>query len=41
MGEFTFDGIVIKVAGNQDRHKSWEEFDFRSDQTTRFKATCS
>ena len=25
---FIFDQIVIKVAGNQDRHKSSEEFDF-------------
>ena len=25
---FIFDQIVIKVAGNQDRHKSWDEFDF-------------
>ena len=25
---FTFDQIVIKVAGNQDRHKSSDEFDF-------------
>ena len=26
---FIFDQIVIKVAGNQDRHKSSDEFDFR------------
>ena len=25
---FIFDQIVIKVAGNQDRHKSLDEFDF-------------
>ena len=25
---FIFDHIVIKVAGNQDRHKSLDEFDF-------------
>ena len=25
---FIFDGIIIKVAGNQDRHKSLDEFDF-------------
>ena len=24
-----FDRIIIKVAGNQDRHKSSDEFDFR------------
>ena len=28
------DQIIIKVAGNQDRHKSLDEFDFRPDQTT-------
>ena len=27
-GSFIFDQIVIKVAGNQDRHKSSDEFDF-------------
>ena len=26
---FIFDQIIIKVAGNQDRHKSLDEFDFR------------
>ena len=26
---FNFDRIIIKVAGNQDRHKSSDEFDFR------------
>ena len=25
---FIFDRIIIKVAGNQDRHKSMKEFDF-------------
>ena len=25
---FIFDGIIIKVVGKQDRHKSLEEFDF-------------
>ena len=25
---FSFDRIIIKVAGNQDRHKSSDEFDF-------------
>ena len=33
---FMFDRIIIKVAGNQDRHKSWVEFDFGSNQTTHF-----
>ena len=36
---FIFDRIIIKVAGNQDRHKSSQEFDFGSDQTTHFGAT--
>ena len=31
---FIFDRIIIKVAGNQDRHKSLDEFDFGLDQTT-------
>ena len=25
---FIFDQVIIKVAGNQDRHKSSDEFDF-------------
>ena len=29
-----FNRIIIKVAGNQDRHKSSDEFDFGPDQTT-------
>ena len=33
---FIFDRIIIKVAGNQDRHKSSHEFDFGPDQTTPF-----
>ena len=37
---FIFDRIVIKVAGNQDRHKSSNEFDFGMDQTTNFGVTC-
>ena len=35
-----FDRIIIKVAGNQDRHKSSVEFDFGPNQTTRFGVTC-
>ena len=27
-GLFIFDWIIIKVAGNQDKHKSLDEFDF-------------
>ena len=30
---FIFDRIIIKVADNQDRHKSWVEFDFGPNQT--------
>ena len=37
---FIFDRIIIKVAGNQDRHKSSDEFDFGWDQTTHFGITC-
>ena len=37
---FIFDRIIIKVAGNQDRHKSSDEFDFGPDQTTPFGVTC-
>ena len=29
-----FDQIIIKVAGNKDRHKSSDKFDFGPDQTT-------
>ena len=36
---FIFDRIIIKVAGNQDRHKSSDEFDFGPDQTTYFGVT--
>ena len=37
---FIFDRIIIKVAGNQDMHKSSKEFDFGPDQTTHFGVTC-
>ena len=37
---FIFYQIIIKVAGNQDRHKSLVEFDFGPDQTTHFGVTC-
>ena len=37
---FIFDWIIIKVAGNQDRHKSSVEFDFGPNQTTHFGVTC-
>ena len=35
-----FDRIIIKVAGNQDRHKSFVEFDFGPNHTTHFGITC-
>ena len=38
---FIFDRIIIKVADNQDRHKSSGKFGFRPDQTTHFGVTCS
>ena len=37
---FIFERIIIKVAGNQDRHKSLVEFDFGPNQTTHFGVTC-
>ena len=37
---FIFDRIIIKVAGNQDRHKSLDKFDFGPDQNTYFGVTC-
>ena len=37
---FIFDRIIIKVAGNQDRHKSSVKFDFGPNQTTHFGVTC-
>ena len=33
---FIFYQIITKVAGNQNRHKSLDEFDFGPDQTTHF-----
>ena len=38
---FIFDQIIIKVAGNQDRHKRLVEFNFGPNQTTHFGVTCS
>ena len=37
---FIFDWIIIKVAGNQDRHKSSVKLDFRPNHTTHFGVTC-
>ena len=37
---FIFDRIIIKVAGNQDRHKSSVCLDFGPNQTTHFGVTC-
>ena len=37
---FIFDRIIVKVAGNQDRHKSLVKFDFGLNQTYRFGVTC-
>ena len=37
---FIFYQIIIKVADNQGRHKSSDEFDFGPDQTTHFGVTC-
>ena len=37
---FIFDWIIIKVAGNQDMHKSSNEFNLGPDRTTHFGVTC-
>ena len=37
---FIFDWIIIKVAGNQNRHKSLFEFDYGPNQTTHFGVIC-
>ena len=37
---FIFYRIIIKVAGNKDRHKNSVEFDFGLNQTTHFGVTC-
>ena len=37
---FIFDHIIMKVAGNQDRHKISDEFDFGPDQTIHFGVIC-
>ena len=37
---FIFDRIIMKVVGNQDRHKCSDEFDFGPDQTTHIGVTC-
>ena len=38
---FIFDRIIIKVDGNQNRHKSSVKFNFGPNQTTHFGVTCS
>ena len=38
---FIFDQIFVKLAGNQDRHKISDEFEFRPDQISHFRVTCS
>ena len=37
---FIFDRIIIKFSGNQDRHKSSDEFNFGPDHTAHFGVTC-
>ena len=37
---FIFYQIIVKVAGNQDRHKSSVKFDFGLNQTYHFGVTC-
>ena len=36
---FIFDGIIVKVAGIQDRHKSLDEFVFGLDHIAHFGVT--
>ena len=37
---FIFDWILVKLTGNQDRHKISEEFEFRPDRISHFGVTC-
>ena len=37
---FIFDRIFVKLAGNQDWHKIWDEFEFRPDWISHFGVTC-
>ena len=37
---FIFDLIIIKVAGNKDRHKSSDEYNFGPEKTNNFGVTC-
>ena len=37
---FIFDWIFVKLAGNQDRHKISDEFEFRLDRINHFGVTC-
>ena len=37
---FIFDRIFVKLAGNQDRHKISDEFEFRPDRISHFGVTC-
>ena len=37
---FIFYQMNVKLAGNQDRHKILDEFDYWPDQTIRFEVTC-
>ena len=37
---FIFDRIFVKLAGNEDRHKITDEFEFRPDRISHFRVTC-
>ena len=37
---FIFDQVFVKLAGNQDRHKILDEFEFWPDQTSHFGVIC-
>ena len=36
----TFDWVFVKLAGNEDRHKSWNKFEFGSDRIIHFGVIC-
>ena len=38
---FTIDRIFVKLAGNQNRHKTSDKFEFWPDQASHFGVICS
>ena len=37
---FPFGLLVFKLAGNEDRHKIWDDLEFRPDLTTPYRVRC-